>query len=161
MLRVNLHAILCLQSKLPNNKTKNISYFTNQSDFIISHAVICKTIRHLVVVVHVSLKISLMIVSNFGFLIFFLFFLVAPYVKWKTNHIIIDDNADPTQRQQHHHHHDNQRTQYNRATLEQMRQAAAATSSDNRNGAARTNSNLVNNAQPLSFTNPPPFDSNV
>lgn len=51
-----------------------------------------------------------------------------------------------------------------RATLEQMRQAAAATSSDNRNGATtattRTNTNLVNNAQPLSFTSPP-FDSNV
>lgn len=48
-----------------------------------------------------------------------------------------------------------------RATLEQMRQAAAATSSDNRNGAPRTNNNLVTNAQPLSFTNPPPFDSNA
>lgn len=48
-----------------------------------------------------------------------------------------------------------------RATLEQMRQAATATSSDNKNGAPRTNNNLVNNAQPLSFTNPPPFDSNA
>lgn len=49
-----------------------------------------------------------------------------------------------------------------RATLEQMRQAAAATSSDNRNGTTTTttNTNLVNNAQPLSFTSPP-FDSNV
>ncbi|XP_055314080.1 calcium channel flower isoform X1 [Sitodiplosis mosellana] len=47
-----------------------------------------------------------------------------------------------------------------KATLEQMRQAAAATSSDNRNGTMRPGNNLVNNAQPLSFT-PPPYDSNV
>lgn len=50
-----------------------------------------------------------------------------------------------------------------KATLEEMRrQAAAPTSSDNRNGTIRTTNNtLVMNAQPLSFTNPPPFDSNV
>lgn len=50
-----------------------------------------------------------------------------------------------------------------RATLEEMRrQAAAPTSSDNKNGTTRTTTNtLVKNAQPLSFTNPPPYDSNV
>lgn len=44
-----------------------------------------------------------------------------------------------------------------RATLEQMRNAAATT--DTRNGGRSTN--LVNNAQPISFTGPPPYDSNV
>jgi len=45
-----------------------------------------------------------------------------------------------------------------KAPIEQMRSAAA--SADNRFSGRHSN-NLVNNAQPISITGPPPFDSNV
>lgn len=45
-----------------------------------------------------------------------------------------------------------------KATTEQMRQAAVV---DNKNSSVGTRSNLVNNAQPISITGAPGFDSNV
>ncbi|KAG4073517.1 hypothetical protein HA402_000741 [Bradysia odoriphaga] len=46
-----------------------------------------------------------------------------------------------------------------KASTEQMRQAATVV--DNKNSSVGTRSNLVNNAQPISITGAPGFDSNV
>lgn len=51
-----------------------------------------------------------------------------------------------------------------RATAEEMRQAAAAAEASRQGGVAPSSnmrSNLVANAQPISFTGAPVFDSNV
>lgn len=51
-----------------------------------------------------------------------------------------------------------------RATAEEMRQAAAAAEASRQPGGVTSNnmrSNLVANAQPISFTGAPVFDSNV